>query len=137
MTGLDRALLDTNIVSYLLKGRPQAKGYEDYLAGRLLCISFITVGELYFWAEDSQWGEQRRAKLERELHSFVVSPYDHRIARSYGLLCSLRKRAGRPISCADAWVAACALTHSIDLVTHNRKDFAGIPGLTVISGVAP
>ena len=40
---------------------------------------------------------------------------------------------GRPIAEADAWVAAVALRHGLPLVTHNRKHFDGIPGLTVIS----
>ena len=38
---------------------------------------------------------------------------------------------------ATLWIAACALRHSIPLVTHNSKDFVGIPGLKVISEVEP
>jgi predicted nucleic acid-binding protein len=36
---------------------------------------------------------------------------------------------------ADAWVAATALAHGIELVTHNPVDFQGIPGLVVITEV--
>jgi predicted nucleic acid-binding protein len=31
------------------------------------------------------------------------------------------------------WIAACAKRHSLSLITNNRKNFEGIPGLTVIS----
>ena len=33
----------------------------------------------------------------------------------------------------DAWIAAVALRNGMPLVTHNRRHFEGIPGLTVIS----
>lgn len=40
---------------------------------------------------------------------------------------------GRRIECADGWIAATALRHDIPLVTHNRADYLGVPGLRVIS----
>ena len=43
------------------------------------------------------------------------------------------RRAGTPMSVADAWVAATALHLQLPLVTHNRTHFAGIAGLTIIS----
>ena len=46
-----RVILDTNIVSYLMKGGKLATAYEPHLQSRLLGITFVTVGELYFGAE--------------------------------------------------------------------------------------
>jgi predicted nucleic acid-binding protein len=46
-----RVILDTNIVSYLMKGGKLAAAYEPHLRSRLLVITFVTVGELYFGAE--------------------------------------------------------------------------------------
>ena len=43
------------------------------------------------------------------------------------------RRSGKPIAVADAWIAATALSYGVPLVTHNVGDFAGLPGLTVIS----
>jgi tRNA(fMet)-specific endonuclease VapC len=37
------------------------------------------------------------------------------------------------MSPADAWAAAVALRHGLPLVTHNRKHFEPVPGLTIIS----
>ena len=34
---------------------------------------------------------------------------------------------------ADCWIAATALEHGLELVTHNPRDFAGIPGLIIIT----
>jgi tRNA(fMet)-specific endonuclease VapC len=43
------------------------------------------------------------------------------------------RRNGRPISAADAWVAATALYLGVPLVTHNQNHFIGIDGLLIIS----
>lgn len=128
-----KIILDTNIVSYLMKGGPLAEAYASHVEGRLLAIAFITVGEMYFGAESKNWGEQKRRELETTLRNFVVIPYDQEIARCYGRLMAERKRNGQPIDPNDAWIAACAARHAVPLVTHNAKDFEGISTLTVIT----
>jgi tRNA(fMet)-specific endonuclease VapC len=128
-----RIILDTNIVSYWMKGGSLAEAYAPHLEGRLLAITFITVGELYCGAEYKKWGERRRKGLETTLRNFVVIPYDHEIARCYGRLMAERKRNGKPIEPNDAWIAACAVRHGVPLVTHNAKDFEGIASLQIIT----
>ena len=128
-----KVILDTNIVSYVLKGGPLAEAYFRHLHGRLLAISFITVGELYYGAENRNWGERKRKELETALRNFVVIPYDHEIARCYGRVMVERKRRGTPLAPNDAWIAACAARHSVPLVTHNPKDFEGITSVNVIT----
>ena len=128
-----KIILDTNIVSYLMKGGPLAEAYEPSVQNHLLAITFITVGELYFGAEKRNWGEKKRKELETTLRNFVVIPYDHEIARCYGRLVAERQRNGKPIAPNDAWIAACTVRHGVPLVTHNAKDFEGIPALQVIT----
>ena len=128
-----KIILDTCIVSYLMKGGPLAEVYAPHTQGRLLAISFITVGEMYFGAENRNWGNKKRSVLETTLRNFVVIPYDHEIARCYGRLVAERKHNGKPIAPNDAWIAACAVRHAVPLVTHNAKDFMGITALDVIT----
>ena len=128
-----KIILDTNIVSYLMRGRSEAEAYAPLVQGRLLAIAFITVGELYYGAEKACWGDTKRKQLETALRNFVVIPYDHEIARCYGRLVTERRRNGRPISPNDAWIAACTVRHGVPLVTHNAKDFDEITGLEVIT----
>jgi tRNA(fMet)-specific endonuclease VapC len=128
-----KVLLDTNIVSYIMKGNPLAEAYFPYIKDALLAISFITVGELYYGAEHAGWGETRRKKLETELRNYVVVPYDHEIARCYGRLVAERRRSGNGIDTNDAWIAACAARHSVPLVTHNVKHFEGISSLELVT----
>jgi predicted nucleic acid-binding protein len=40
--------------------------------------------------------------------------------------------AGRRIEYADAWIAATALLYGVPLVSHNRSDYLGVPGLKLI-----
>lgn len=134
----NKIILDTNIVSYLMRGGQMAEVYESFLQGQmLLAITFITVGELYFGAEKANWGEGRRKKLETTLRNFVVIPYDNEIARCYGRLLAEREKGGRPVSSNDAWIAACAVRHEMTLVTHNSKDFEAIKGLKILTASQP
>ena len=133
----DWIILDTNIVSYLMKGAREARMYETRVRNKLLAISFITVGEFYYGAEKSNWGEKKRKWLDTTLRRFVVIPYDHEIARDYGRLMAERQRIGKAIALNDAWIAACALRHDVPLVTYNARHFEGIPGLRVISEWSP
>lgn len=133
MNAQRRVVLDTNIVSYLMKGTHLARYYKPYLQGRLLTVAFITVGELYFGAEKGEWGDNKRDQLEHTLRKFLVIPYDNGIARCYGRLVAERQRNGNPIAPNDAWIAACAVRHAVPLVTHNSKHFSGISMLEIIT----
>ena len=43
-------IVDTDVVSFLLKGDTRAQLYRPHLQGRTLALSFMTVAELYQWA---------------------------------------------------------------------------------------
>jgi ABC-type Zn uptake system ZnuABC Zn-binding protein ZnuA len=47
--------------------------------------------------------------------------------RAHAYLPHLRDR--QRIETADAWIAATALLYDAPLLTHNRKDYGGVPGL--------
>ncbi len=58
-----KIVLDTCVVSYLMKGGKLAEAYAPHLQGHLLAISFITVGELYYGAEKAKWGSKKRRRV--------------------------------------------------------------------------
>jgi predicted nucleic acid-binding protein len=109
-------VVDINVIFYTMRGGRLAELYASHLKGKLVAISFITVGELYYGAEKARWGRSRRLKLETALKNFLVIPYDHELAKRYGRIVAERERAGRPISSPDAWIAACAVRHGIPLI---------------------
>src|SRR4051812_35623530 len=124
-----KLILDTDIVSNLMRGGAIAEAYLPHVQGKLLTISFVTVGELYFGAEKAKWGPKKRTHLETSLRNYVVIPYDNEMARGYGRLVAERQRADSPVALNDAWIAACAVRHAVPLVTHNARHFQGITGL--------
>ena len=133
MMRVPKVIVDTNVLSYLMRGNSLAERYRPHVERQLAAIAFITVGEMYFGAEKAKWGERRRQALETTLRNFIVVPYDHEIARCYGRLVAERQRQSKPIVPNDAWIAACAVRHGVALVTHNAKDFQGVASLQLIT----
>lgn len=130
---IQRLVVDTDVISFLFKGDTRAKLYEPHLNGRQLIVSFMTVAELYRWAEHKNWALKRISQLDEHLRKFVISPVDPNLCKKWAHITSEGDKKGKPIQCADAWIAATALSFGIPLVTHNTKDFANVDQLTVIS----
>ena len=126
-------IVDTDVVSFLLKNDTRAQAYRPHLQDKLLAFSFMTVAELYRWAYVRNWGKSRLAWLEEQLRTYVIVPFDLELCKCWADICTTRQRQGKPISAQDAWVAATARHYGCPLVTHNHEDFANIPNLTVIS----
>ncbi len=128
---MDALLLDTNIVSYLMKGHSLAERYRGHLEGRTLAISFMTVGELYEGAYRQSWGEKKIRALDELIRTYLIIPYTPNVCRVWGdIRC---QRRSQTIAVDDAWIAATAVAHDCPLVTHNPDDFSKIDGLKVIT----
>jgi tRNA(fMet)-specific endonuclease VapC len=126
-------VIDTDVWSYLYKGRDEAKLYQPHILGNILVISFQTQGELLRWAIAADWGEQRRGHLRSRLQEYVIEHSSDTLSLRWAEAMDSARRNGRPISAADAWIAATALHLGVPLVTHNRNHFTGVDDLTVIS----
>ena len=123
-------VLDTNIVSYLMRGHRLAGLYRPHLEGHTLAISFMTVGELYEGAYRGGWGRRRLSRLRETIGTYVVIPFSIEVCLEWGAIrCERRTRT---IAVDDAWIAATARTYGFPLVTHNPGDFSNIEGLDVL-----
>jgi predicted nucleic acid-binding protein len=128
-------LVDTDIASWL-GWSPHEKGkpFLRFITGRLLALSFASVGELWAGAEIAEWGNPRRQGLERIIRQYVVLPSTDRVARSYGRIKSrFRGQCGE----ADMWVAATALAQdpTLEILTSNLRHFRPMAeafGLTLV-----
>lgn len=132
---MDAVLLDTDVYSYLSKGDPRGDAYRRHIKGKTAAISFVTVGELYYWAEKRKWGAARLANFEESLRAIIIVPFDLQVCKAYATLGLLKNVDGsaRTIDSNDRWIAACALRHRIPLISNNRRHFEAIPELTLIS----
>lgn len=128
---MNAVLLDTNVVSFVLKGHSLAEAYRVHIEKRLLVISFMTVAEMYEGAYRAHCGRTKLRRLEAALRGYVVAPYTSETCRRWGQVRYERRR--QPISGEDAWIAATALEHGVPLVTHNPDDFGDITGLQVLT----
>lgn len=117
----------------MLGGDFRAARYRPHLQGRVAALSFQSIAELLQGAFQNNWGERRVGHLRQAIGRHVAIPFDMEMAEHFARLRAARRRAGREIDAADAWVAATALWAGCPIVTHNRRDFSGIDGLELIT----
>jgi len=127
------AVIDTDVMSFLFKRDSRADLYKPHLAGRRLVVSFMTIAELEAWALIRNWGETNKVRMREHLRNFITYPFERPLCVKWAEVTAAARANGQPIGCADAWIAATAMLHQIPLITHNRNDFGGVPGLSVIS----
>ena len=122
-------VLDTDVVSFLLKADSRAQLYLPLLDNRQWFISFMTEAELEQWALLANWSEKRVEWLRLFLGRFAIVPSSHGLVLKWAEAMVAARRNGRRIETADAWVAATALLYDAPLLTHNKADYLGVPGL--------
>ena len=122
-------VLDTDVVSFLFKADTRAQIYLPQLQDRQWFNSFMTEAELEQWALLANWSEKRVVWLRLFLSRFVVVPSSHDLVLKWAGAMVAARRNGRRIETADAWIAATALLYDAPLLTHNKADDLGVPGL--------
>ena len=125
---MDKALLDTDIFSEVLKGIDaqvvtQARRY--YAAFGCFTISSITVMEVVKGFHKVQ-REEQIAQFLSGLNDVDVLTLDVRAAELAGRIYADLERIGRPIGRADPMVAAIALRHGLTLITGNQRHYQRI-----------
>ena len=131
LAGSEYIVLDTSVVSLIVRGVEQADYYRARTVGLRPVISFQILEELWHGAYNANWGETRREAQSVFLEQYEVIWPDRDLVLICAKLRAERKRAGRELGMADAWIAATALMLNCSLATADR-DFAGIPNLRLI-----
>jgi toxin FitB len=134
---LPSILLDTNVLSELMRAEPDAgvMAWFERRAGKVFHISAITRAEILLGIALLPTGKRRdglaRAAEQMFAQDFAGGclPFDSAAAPEYALIVATRTRAGKPVSTEDAQIAAIALARKMLLATRNTKDYEGIDGL--------
>jgi tRNA(fMet)-specific endonuclease VapC len=133
---MTRYLLDTNMVSQLVRRHPHVVQRVAAVPMSSLCISALTEGELRF-------GLVRRPEavnLHRLIGEFLrcvdVLPWDGAVALCYGLLRADLERQGRILGSIDLLIAAHAQTVRAVLVS-NDQAFCQVEGLALEDWTRP
>lgn len=89
-------MLDTNISMYLIKQKPlqvlrqfQAHSFGD------IGVSTITVAELQYGANKSQYIEENQKALGQFLIPLEIADFDHQASINYGEICAYLKKKVR------------------------------------------
>jgi len=129
-------LLDTNIISELVKPKPEANVTEwvENTDESLLYLSVLTLGEIRRGIAALPQS-RRRATLEAWLDKDLRARFEGRIlvidqevADRWGLLTSAARNSGIVLPVIDGLLAATALEHNLTLVT---RDSGQIPSMGV------
>ena len=122
-----RYMLDTNIISFLMRRQP---GVTARLAGvgvEQVCISAVTAGEVYYGLAKRP-SESRTRAVSQLFQLLRVLPWDDRVAVTYGQVRAQLVAQGQPLGPLDMQIAAHALAEDTIIVT-NDQAFARVPGL--------
>jgi predicted nucleic acid-binding protein len=141
-----RYLLDTNIISNVIKPAPSAAllGWMAEQNDEDLFIASLTVAEIRRGVLERPAGK-RRDQLEvwfagpegpQAIFAGRVLPFDESAALIWARLMAAGRTAGRSRSALDMIIAAVAEAHRCVVVTDNEKDFAGVEFINPLRGDA-
>lgn len=124
-------LLDTNVVSEVMRPRPRARvvAWLDDRDAATLFLSTVTLAEIRYGLCCLPDGRRRRDLGDR-FERFVARGFERRIlsfdaaaARDYGELMAHRRRLGRPLSALDGQIVAIARARGFAVATGNVPVF--------------
>ncbi len=124
-----RYLLDTNTVSYVIKGNvPQVRQRLLKVPMAEIGISVVTEAELRFGLARKPEASSLKIAVEEFLLRVEILPWDSDAAQHYARVRAALEDEGEPIGNLDLMIAAQALAAEAALVTHDRV-FRKIRGL--------
>ena len=124
-------ILDTNVLSELMKARPSTN-VLDWTAAQpplSLFTTTVTQAEILYGIRLLPTGRRREALADAvagmfdEDFSGRVLSFDGPAAHAYAVIATARKQAGRPIAQFDAQIAAIARSRGAAIATRNISDF--------------
>ncbi len=133
---MTRYLLDTNIISNLVKSKP-SDSLLGWMAARRdedLFIASLTVAEIRRGILEKPRGKKRDAldawfsgpEGPQALFAGRILPFDDKAGLVWARLMAEGTAAGRPRSGLDMIIAAVAGSNDCVVVTDNEKDFLGL-----------
>lgn len=124
-----RYMLDTNICIHVIKDRPERLRQRFNRFAEQMCISSITLAELFYGAEKSKRQTANFAAIEQIRGQLTVLPFADRSAHHFAMIKCELEREGKPIGPYDLLIAGHARSESLTLVTNNEREFTRVQGL--------
>ena len=125
-----RYMLDTNIVSEMIRNPAGRAAQRARAAAESVCISVIVAAELRYGCA-KKGSPQLLRRVEEFLSEVPVLPFDVPADSEYGGIRAELEAAGRPIGSNDLLIAAHARALAATVVTANVGEFRRVPRLNV------
>ena len=126
-----RYLLDTNTVSYIIKGnRPRVRERLLRVPMAEVGISLITEAELLFGLARRPEATKLKTVVEEFLLRVEVLPWDSEAAQQYARIRATLEGGGDPMGNLDLMIAAQALASGVVLVSSDAV-FRRVKGLKI------
>ncbi|TCP96949.1 tRNA(fMet)-specific endonuclease VapC [Cricetibacter osteomyelitidis] len=122
-------MLDTNICIYAIKRKPISVVEQLIKHQDQVCISSVTLMELYYGAEKSSAPERNRYDIDYFVANLVVLDYDPLAAAHTAEIRADLAAKGTPVGSYDSMIAGHARSLGLVCVTNNTKEFERIAGL--------
>ena len=122
-------MLDTNIVIYTVKNKPEKIKKAFVAHYGQLCISTVTLMELVYGAEKSANPRRNMNDIEGLIARLDVLSYDYEAAVHSGEIRAELAGSGTPIGHYDLMIAGHARSLGHVLVTNNTREFKRVDGL--------
>lgn len=121
-------IIDTNIISEMMRAEPDAEVAAWIEQAGQLHTTAVTIAEIDYGIARLPEGSRRDRLAATAAVVFadfddVILPFDAPAARRYGAIVAGRDSAGRPITTADAQIAAICASRRATLATRNTADF--------------
>ena len=126
-----RYLLDTNIVIFALRERPEILRRRFSGATGSLAVSVVTVAELAYGSEKSAQPERNSRATAEFLGMLDILPLDTTAAEHAGRIRAELGSVGTPIGAHDTLIAGHARSGGLVVVTDNTREFSRVKGLLV------
>ena len=124
-----RYMLDTNILIYTIKNRPEVVRQNFEAHDGEMCASSVTAMELLYGAHKSQAVRRNLDVIEGLLGRLTVLDFDLGAAEHAGQIRAELASAGTPIGPFDLMIAGHARSRGLCLVTNNEGEFERVSGL--------
>jgi tRNA(fMet)-specific endonuclease VapC len=122
-------MLDTDICIYVMKNHPAELRRRFNRFAEQLCISSITLAELYYGAEKSARVPENIAAIDEFTARLDVLAFSPKASRHYGQIRTELERAGTPVGAHDMLIGAHARAEGLIIVTNNLREFTRMPGV--------
>lgn len=123
-------MLDTNMVSHLLRAHPKVVNTLTSKPMAAVCISAITEGELKYGLAKRPDAKRLHNLVREFLRAVDVLPWDSAIAERYGSVRATMEAKGNGLAALDMLIATHALDTRSILVT-NDQAFKAVPDLKI------